>query len=78
LVAVKLAALPLVEEFDAPLLFGFTDATSKAGVAGDCARIGIEHAMIPERTKATLRICDRLSRYRELFGGVPCSMPRIS
>ena len=60
--AVKLAALPLVDEVDAPLLFGFTDATSKAGGAGDCAPIDIDHAMMPERTNATLRICDRLSR----------------
>jgi hypothetical protein len=54
--------LPLVDDADAPLLFGFTDATSKAGRAGDCACIDIEHAMMPDRINAMARICDRLSR----------------
>src|SRR5687767_13744530 len=78
LTAVKLVAVPLVDEFYAPLLFGFTDATSKAGAAGDCARIEIEHAMITEMANATLCIFTRLPRFRDWFCGVLCSISRIS
>ena len=63
-VAVKLPSRPLVEELVLPLLFGFTEATSKArlvdvGIAvGVCASTRVEAVATRTRTIRTLFMAD--------------------